>query len=256
MASKVPVIILLDIGNTQFKWATLSEDVFTFMNSTPYQPDTIADDLSNVLSDFPRCQHLVIANVAPSHVATKLIEWAMQHSEYQIEWIKAEACRGDLINAYTEPQLLGIDRWAAMVAARQQYSEEAVIIFNIGTCLTVDIIASSGKHRGGYILPGLQLMRSILMNTSLSERCDPSEMNKEASRQLGQDTYSAIYYGSFQMFSAFIEQTVQQTQLELLDSVTPILTGGGASELLTVLQGSYVYKPHLVLQGLAIMASN
>ena len=81
----------------------------------------------------------------------------------------AEPHRGGLVNAYTETDRMGADRWHAMYAAWQADAGGFAVV-DAGSAITIDYVADSGKHLGGYILPGKQMMlRSLRQDAAQSE---------------------------------------------------------------------------------------
>ena len=68
---------------------------------------------------------------------------------------------GSVRNGYEDIAQLGVDRWAAIVGAYTHFGS-AVCIVDAGTAVTVDLVRDGGRHLGGLIVPGLQLMRSSL----------------------------------------------------------------------------------------------
>ena len=50
---------------------------------------------------------------------------------------------------------LGKDRLAAIIGAINLYSNENILILDIGTCLTIDFI-NNNEYVGGRISPGLK----------------------------------------------------------------------------------------------------
>ena len=60
-------------------------------------------------------------------------------------------------NCYPEPRRLGVDRWVALVECWQRFG--AGIIIDCGSALTIDAIDGEGRFLGGYIVPGLGMLR-------------------------------------------------------------------------------------------------
>ena len=56
---------------------------------------------------------------------------------------------------------LGKDRLAAIIGAINLYSNENILILDIGTCLTIDFI-NNNKYIGGRISPGLKMRYKAL----------------------------------------------------------------------------------------------
>ncbi|MFO1367507.1 MAG: type III pantothenate kinase [Marinagarivorans sp.] len=59
-----------------------------------------------------------------------------------------------VINGYAEPNRLGVDRWLALLAARQ-FASGDLVVADAGTAVTLDLLRADGQHLGGYILPGV-----------------------------------------------------------------------------------------------------
>src|SRR5690606_17996023 len=99
----------------------------------------------------------VAGDVVAARLKTMLTPIAHQH------WIGALVSGFGIKNGYHQPELLGCDRWAAMVGARQ-YSEQSCLVVNAGTALTVDALQrepAGGSHTfiGCIIVPGWHMMQ-------------------------------------------------------------------------------------------------
>jgi type III pantothenate kinase len=80
-----------------------------------------------------------------------------------------EAC--GVRNGYDHPIRLGVDRWVALVGARNRIlAREAprpILVVKVGTAVTVDALDTDGRFLGGLILPGFGLMlRALEMGTA------------------------------------------------------------------------------------------
>jgi type III pantothenate kinase len=133
-----------------------------------------------------------------------------------------------------------------MLAARAA-APSACLVVDCGTALTLDRVSAEGEHEGGFILPGLALMRrSLEENTRI--RLDSSYV--PGSIELGNSTDAAVYHGTLAAAVALIQ--VQWSELN--QASTParlVLTGGGAGELSRQLQAQAAETvPDLVLDGL------
>jgi type III pantothenate kinase len=133
-----------------------------------------------------------------------------------------------------------------MLAARAA-APSACLVVDCGTALTLDRVSAEGEHEGGFILPGLALMRrSLEENTRI--RLDSGYVPD--SIELGNSTDAAVYHGTLAAAVALI----QAQWSELNQASTParlVLTGGGAGELSRQLQAQAAETvPDLVLDGL------
>ena len=63
--------------------------------------------------------------------------------------------------AYAEPSRLGVDRFLALLGAHARGPGPWLLV-SAGSALTVDLLDSSGQHRGGVIAPSPEHMRAAL----------------------------------------------------------------------------------------------
>ncbi len=119
---------------------------------------------------------------------------------------------------YSDPSRLGVDRWLAMLAAHAA-STKACLVVDCGTALTIDKLTASGEHCGGYIIPGLALMRrSLEENTRI-------RLNKEFEAggvALGHSTDEAVYHGSLAAAVALIRAKFEESSQERKSSVSSL----------------------------------
>jgi type III pantothenate kinase len=119
-----------------------------------------------------------------------------------------------------------------------------------GTAFTVDVVDASGLHRGGYIIPGLKLMRSsIEQNTAI--RLDPDYSFMAES--LGHSTEEAVFNGTLTALVATINMQVGFVSSELNQCGKVYFSGGDAGLLhkhAAIPESEIV--PSLVFEGLAI----
>ena len=147
-----------------------------------------------------------------------------------------------VVNGYREPERLGVDRWLALLTAWRELHGGAVVV-SAGTALTVDILAADGQHNGGYIVPGLRLMRHALVSGTSGVRPAAETLPSLAP---GRSTTEAVLHGCMAMAVALIERARR-------DVATPVvLSGGDAGALAPWLAGPVLQRPDLVLDGLGI----
>jgi type III pantothenate kinase len=147
----------IDIGNTQIKWRTRNQGV-TLASGRAVHGDYAW------LAAHASATQVWVSSVVPRE-SGRLREALHSLAAPSPQFACAEGRNGDLISGYSSPQALGVDRWMALLGARQQ-CHEALVVVDAGTALTVDVLEASGQHLGGYIGPGLRLMRAALAGQS------------------------------------------------------------------------------------------
>src|SRR5690554_328097 len=150
------MILQVDIGNSRIKWRLRRRGITLESGVACHGDFSWLSGLS--------CQRVWVSSVAPSQ-AQALSGALNSYGHPEAEFARTQAQAGAVVNGYKEPASLGVDRWLLLLAARQAHTG-AVLIVDAGTALTVDLLAASGQHLGGYIAPGLQLMRDSLAHKS------------------------------------------------------------------------------------------
>lgn len=238
--------LLLDIGNTRVKWACLGDDGLYGFASQRHERRV---ELPELFGEAEACTTVWLASVA-DEAYTSQLEDALQHSSgAQVHRLVSSAECGGVRNGYAEPAQLGVDRWAAMVGARQRY-HTALCVVDCGSAMTIDVLDEQGRHLGGYIVPGLQMQQSLLREGTAGVRADGET---EQSGRWGVDTRSCLKRGAEHSQAALIERASRLLARELEQRVTTVITGGDAAVILPLLGLDVRYEEHLVLQGMARM---
>ena len=233
------MILEIDAGNTRLKWRCRGASTTAAR---------VADSVSAISAELEgsRIERVHIASVRVPQFLEQLAAESEQAFAAEVTVARVSShCSGLRIN-YADPSRLGVDRWLAMLAARA-LAPSACLVVDCGTALTLDRVSAEGEHEGGFILPGLALMRrSLEENTRI--RLDSSYV--PGSIELGNSTDAAVYHGTLAAAVALIQ--VQWSELN--QASTParlVLTGGGAGELSRQLQAQAAETvPDLVLDGL------
>lgn len=169
-----------------------------------------------------------------------------------IEVARSAARVAGVTSAYREPATLGVDRWLAILAARAKCSGLCVVI-DCGTALTMDIVEAGGRHRGGYIVPGLALQWRALEGTARIRLSGRDAGVSDTDSSPGRSTQEAVRHGSVAMVSGWLvnDEAVRQAGSEQ----GLFVAGGDAGLLVPGLQKAGLEvrrEPDLVLDGLAL----
>lgn len=149
-------------------------------------------------------------------------------------------------NKYKTLETLGEDRLAASIGASALYPHRDIIIFDAGTCLTVDFINCEGEYIGGRISPGIE-MRYKSLHT-FTDRLPLLKKSKKSSF-LGTDTNSSIVSGVQQAMLSEIKSIISDYKLKKPNLIT-IITGGDCFYFEKELKNTIFAIPNLVLIGL------
>ena len=166
------------------------------------------------------------------------------------EWVQTRAVGWGVRCAYADPSRLGVDRWAALVAARHR-GPGAKVVLDAGSACTLDLLAADGTHLGGAITPGLDLMRQALESET---GLDPMQIDWNEAALPAASTTEAVAAGAVQALAGLAAAGWQWLQGQGPGGLA-LLTGGDAGRLAPWLPGQWQVVPELVLEGLEIMAT-
>lgn len=236
------MILECDIGNTRCKWRRVTSDGWRVDGGVCDYRRTGFADLS-CLSEVLRVR---CSCVAGESVEKQFEQWCRRSWGVTPEFASASFQCAGVLNGYTEPHRLGVDRWLGIVAAYQRIGG-AVVVVQAGTALTVDAVADNGSHLGGYIAPGAALMLESLMAGTGGVRAPGLAMDSLAP---GCDTSTAVGHGIAAAQAGAVELALRQTRGQLSEGFAILLTGGGAAVLQALLPVSSEIVAELVLDGL------
>jgi len=162
-----------------------------------------------------------------------------------IQYLNAEI-KLPFTNLYATPNTLGTDRIAAMAAVATLYPNQASLVFDIGSCMTIDLLAPNMEYHGGNISPGLQMRLKAMQH--FTGKLPLSEI-EHIHLPMGNTTLSALANGAFtglkNEIEGYIENTIQQ-----YPEANIILCGGDAHYFEKQLKYKIFANHNLVLLGL------
>ncbi len=233
--------LLLDAGNTSVKWK---------LGSSGDIHRCAAADLSK-LEIWMREQASGIEFIALSSVQATQWNTSLESicSELRMSiWMaSSESENSGLSCGYHEPANLGVDRWLAMLALWQR-RRAGFLLVDMGTAITLDAVDDQGRHLGGYIVPGLELQRRALTESSEALGRLVTDV-PDFSFGLGLDTSEAVDRGVFISVEALVEKVMNNAGL----SAEQLVIIGGDARWFIDASDIDNQNIDLVLQGLEIV---
>lgn len=247
------MILLLDAGNSRLKWAVLRNGHYEYGGVLEHGVVAIKELASAAWSLLDPPEAVLVANVAGEALRRALNSWIKRHWKLTPEYLAAPREEFGIHNAYREAARLGIDRWLALLAARELV-KGPVCVVDCGTALTIDVLSQDNHHLGGLIIPGIQLMRDSLAARApvIREQIDRADSDQVS--LLGTDTGSAVAGGTVYATVAVIDRVLSDLRADVGRHLRCILTGGDAPLLLPLLGSRVQHEADLVLRGLARIA--
>jgi type III pantothenate kinase len=232
------MLLLIDAGNTRVKWALAND-------AAPLgQWSASGAVLHSELEALPvhwsglQIKRTLVANVAGPVMRTRLAALLPSGTA----WLEAQAQLKGMRNLYRNPAQLGVDRFAAALAARTLARGKPAIVAMCGTATTVDAVSAQGDFMGGMILPGLALMaNSLARNTAQLPQVEPRALPAG----FADNTDDAIVSGILAAQAGAIERAAALHHAEVV-----YLSGGAAPWVAAALRIPVQLVDNMVLAGL------
>ncbi|KOX99714.1 pantothenate kinase [Pseudomonas nunensis] len=244
------MILELDCGNSFIKWRVLGADVRLVVAEGVVDSDLALLESLNQLSDLV-LNHCRLVSVRTGEETSALISLLSQ--AFGVSVICAAPARetSGVRNGYEDYEKLGLDRWLAMLGGFHLASG-ACLVLDFGTAVTADFIAGDGEHLGGFICPGMPLMRNQLRTHTRRIRYgDLAAERALESLVPGRTTVEAVERGCSLMLRGFVLTQLQLARSYWGEHFTVFLTGGDA-DLVSVVVPEARVVPDLVFVGLAM----
>lgn len=238
-------MLLLDMGNSRCKWALVKNGIWVHQGVVG-NTEWLA--LQHALSVLPSPTRILVSNVAGEAMAQRLRSVCAVWGR-PLEFVTARTEQCGVRNGYEQPERLGSDRWAALIAAWSQV-QGACLVVNCGTATTVDALSDQGEFPGGLILPGAGLMQHSLATNTAQLLAEQGVL-----RDFPRNTADAIHSGMLRATLGAIRH-----QFDLLASrygtVRCLLSGGAAGVIQPHLDVPSERMDNLVLMGLQIIGES
>jgi len=245
--------VLVDVGNTRIKWATLADGRLVRHGSAVLR-ESVDAAVAALAATLPPQPRIIAANVAGERVAERLRALAATRPGASLELVTTSAERFGVRCAYAEPSRLGVDRWVAVLAAYHG-ARGAACAIDAGTAVTFDAVDDAGVHLGGLIFPGVRLLATALdHNTSDIGRTPAAPAAARGLDLLGRNTDAAVGHAAWLALSAALDRAVVTVERALGTRPVVYLTGGDAEPLRDWLETRTELRADLVLEGLELFA--
>lgn len=192
-------IVLIDSGNTRLKVGVIDATATSRASDghamapdagilTQALDNDDAQGLNHWLGALPRVPVAALGTNVAGPARAAVIETALAEIGCPLRWIVPRVQAYGLTSRYTQPELLGADRWVSMlgVMARREDTEfgqwasdspgdalpglqsdhaevsTPFLLASFGTATTLDTVSGDGVFEGGLILPGPVMMRRSL----------------------------------------------------------------------------------------------
>ena len=217
--------IFIDIGNSAVKWRTKESNVYF---------ESVDKFLSNTL---PQADSAWVSAVANLNIVDDI---KILFKEFHL--VNSQKKCKNLVVAYDDPSSLGSDRFCAMLGSMNQFSKKPLLVIDIGSAMTFDVIDEYGLHQGGLIMPGLGVLRKSF------SKFETSDLSTSINT-LATNTKDAWKNGTQAMLISSINDQIEKFNEIYSDGIVTFC-GGFVEEIKNELPNSVQIFDNLVLDGL------
>lgn len=244
------MILELDCGNSFIKWRVTGKGGVAIIAGGVVDSD---DALLQHLRQIPdlalrACRLVSVRSGDETDGLTAVLNQA-----FGFEAVCAEPAQelAGVVNGYEDYSRLGLDRWLALVGA-YHLAQRACLVLDLGTAVTSDFVAPDGEHLGGFICPGMPLMRNQLRTHTRRIRYDDAAAERALKNFIpGRATSEAVERGCSLMLRGFAATQVDLAREYWGNDFCVFVTGGDAPLVGDVLPDARIV-PDLVFVGLAL----
>lgn len=259
-------ILLIDIGNTRLKWALVEDqkDIgqVAFTSQGSFSENLSSSMIELCLKNSWGIEQIICSSVI-SIEQTNSLQTAFKETYPNILWkqMNGLALIEKISTSYLSPAQLGSDRRAMIIAAQNIFPQKNTLIVSAGTATTLDMITAQAHHLGGWILPGISLMKDSLLQGTGRLAMDGSVIENEYPIEIGIDTQSSINQGVLASQLGAIEIAKRYAERKNIQLDLILLSGGNGKQLLNHQDYSNQsikshYEDSLVLKGLMVWHQN
>jgi type III pantothenate kinase len=254
------MFLAIDIGNSETKFALFRNDSIAAEWRLSSKIQATADELADILQPFyeqAHCTEHEIQGVGISSVVpylTELYSALVRHRFSFAPVVITPDIPLEIAIHYKNPALLGPDRLCNAVAGFAKYGGPLIIV-DLGTATTYDVIDSNGDFLGGVIAPGIgTTIDALHTQTALL----PEIPHHVPATIIGTDTISSIqsgiFWGAVDGMGGILQRIQRELQQQGKPVATVVATGGFSSFIRPYTECIQFYEPSLVLEGIRLIA--
>jgi type III pantothenate kinase len=248
------MLLCLDVGNTQIHGGVFEDDTLLGQFRKSTAPLGTTDELgiffTSVLResglDPRKVTGVAICSVVPA--ALYSLRGAAE-KYFQCEpFVLQAGVRTGLKIKYRNPLEVGADRIANAIAAVQRHPARDLLVVDLGTATTIEVITAAGDYLGGAILPGVGVAaESLASNTAKLPRVEITRPELA----LGRSSVESIQSGLFHGHVGAVRHLISLVSAEAFGGRRPRVIGTGGFARMFMSENLFdEIVPELVLWGL------
>ena len=249
------MLLVVDVGNTNMCFGVYQGADLVHVFRLTTRADRTSDELAvAVLAglglgriETGQIDALIIGSVVPP-LRRALVELCADHLSVTPLWVEPGIKTGMPILS-ENPQEVGADRITNGVAAYTRFGGPVVVV-DLGTATTFDVISAAGEYIGGVIAPGIQISSEALF--ARAARLPKVGIERPA-RVIGRNTVQCMQSGLYYGYVGLVEGILARIAEELGTRPRVVATGGLAALIARDATSLERIEPNLTLEGLRLL---
>ena len=248
--------LAIDVGNTRLKWALYSAPTpgAGLIDHGAVFLEAIDDLAETAWQQLPAPSSMLGSIVAGEGIRRRA-EAQLEIWDIEPRWVVSSASACGVTNGYDHPNRLGVDRWVALIGARQRLLERGTpkpaLVIMVGTAVTVDSLDAEGHFIGGLILPGFGLMLRALEQGTAGLRVPTGEVV-----DFPTNTSDALMSGGAHALAGAIERIHRKLVGRCGAEPLLLMTGGAAVKMAPITDLPFETVDSLIFDGLLALQSH
>lgn len=248
------VIVTINIGNSTISLCCFQDDDLVCYRSIDAKHNLSMDDIHNFLNE----QNMQCVNA--NHIALSSVN-LNRLSEF-LNYFRRQATINPIVLTYTDafnlninylhPETLGMDRVCNAVAGIERYGAPLIVV-DVGTATTFEVVDSKNNFIGGAIMPGpITQFNSLHNNTAQLPQVNFKLPESTIGKSTSEGIKSGVILGSIEA----IEGIIRRIKQELNCSPKVVMTGGLGGIFSRLCPNVDNYDEHLTHWGAKFMAEH
>ena len=240
--------IFADIGNSQLKIASERNNDISRVKAFQLNDFTSIKKYSKSIGDKGK-PDLFYSSVLDQNYDKSLIK---DLKSYFVKIIRFKSTRSLLktTNSYKKALDLGSDRWAQIVAARNIFKKDCIII-SCGSAISIDCVTRSGIHKGGMLMSGAERYINCFSDIHNLKHIKLTQSKRNNLFQT--NTVQQINIGYQTMVSASIHKVYEKFKKDTRTKPVVIISGSYSKQIASYIKINSIVEPFFVLKSLAFI---
>ena len=247
--------LAIDVGNTRLKWAhyAVPRPTARLLAQGAVFLETI-DSLADLDWKALTPPSSMLGCVVAGEGVKRRVEEQLELWDLEPRWVVSTRQACGVVSGYDHPNRLGVDRWVALIGARQRVLAGGLprpaLVVMVGTAVTVDALDADGHFLGGLILPGFGLMLRALEMGTAGLKVPTGEVV-----EFPTNTSDALMSGGANAIAGAVERQHRRLQQRYGAEPLLLMTGGATVKLSPLTDLAIEAVDTLIFEGLLLMQS-